>query len=31
MIDTDADTLWRLAHAFEEAGTRIAIQKALCR
>ena len=29
MIDTDADTLWRLAHAFEEAGTRIAIKKAL--
>ena len=29
MIDTDADTLWRLAHAFEEAGTRIAIKRAL--
>lgn len=29
LIDTDADTLWRLAHAFEEAGTRIAVQKAL--
>ena len=24
-----ADTLWRLAHAFEEAGTRIAIKRAL--
>jgi glucose-6-phosphate isomerase len=28
LADTDADTLWRLAHAFEEAGTRIAIQRA---
>ena len=29
LIDTDADTLWRLAHAFEDAGTRIAVKRAL--
>ena len=29
LIDTDADTLWRLAHAFEDAGTRIAVARAL--
>lgn len=29
LIDTDADTLWRLAHAFEEAGTRMAVKRAL--
>ena len=31
LIDTDADTLWRLAHAFEDAGTRIAVKRALGR
>lgn len=31
LIDTDADTLWRLAHAVEEAGTRMAVQRALKR
>ena len=29
LVDTDADTLWRLAHAVEEAGTRMAVQRAL--
>lgn len=29
LADTDADTLWRLAHAFEDAGTRTAIKRAL--
>ena len=28
LIDTDADTLWRLAHAFEESGIRWAVRKA---
>ena len=31
LADTDADTLWRLAHAFEEAGTRIAVKRAMGR
>lgn len=29
LVDTDADTLWRLAHAVEEAGTRLAVKRAL--
>ena len=29
LIDTDADTLWRLAHAFEDAGTRTAVKRAM--
>ncbi len=29
LVDTDADTLWHLAHAFEDAGTRTAIKRAL--
>ena len=28
MMDSDADTLWRLAHAFEDAGLRHAIRMA---
>lgn len=29
LVDSDADTLWRLAHAFEDAGTRQAVRDAL--
>lgn len=29
LIDSNADTLWRLAHAFEDAGTRLAVRRAL--
>ncbi|MBR2834152.1 MAG: hypothetical protein IKE43_00355 [Coriobacteriales bacterium] len=29
LIDCEAETLWRLAHAFEDAGTRLAVKKAL--
>lgn len=31
LIDSDADTIWRLAHAIEDAGTRIALKKVLGR
>lgn len=29
LIDSNADTLWRLAHAFEDAGMRLAVRHAL--
>ncbi len=29
LIDNDADTLWRLAHSFEEAGTRAELRRVL--